>query len=272
MTPPNLPNPKPILDLANAFFGSCVLFVASDTGIFKRLAEKDTLDAATLAQDLNCSPRGLQTPSRCLCGRGPSNKDRPRLQQRPRNTCLSCAGKPRRSFDSYPLQPRYLWGMGRTSGIAKTGKPVERPELHLGEDQQRTRTFVMSMHGRAMGIGRGVVPLLDLAGRKKLLDVGGGPGTYSVLISQAFPEIDCIVLDLPEVVKVAQELIERQGAASRVSVLSGDYHTTPFPGEFDAVNFFGMLHQESPAGIGTLARKLRCAQARVPSTCHGHDD
>jgi len=57
MTPPN---PAPILDLANAFFGSCVLFVASDTGIFKRLAEQDGLDAATLARDLDCSPRGLQ--------------------------------------------------------------------------------------------------------------------------------------------------------------------------------------------------------------------
>ena len=45
-----------------------------------------------------------------------------------------------------------------------------------------------------------------------MLDVGGGPGTYSVLISQAFPEIDCTVLDLPEVVNVAQELIERQVA------------------------------------------------------------
>jgi cyclopropane fatty-acyl-phospholipid synthase-like methyltransferase len=114
---------------------------------------------------------------------------------------------------------------------------------------------VLSMHGRAMGIGRGVVPLLDLIGRKRLLDVGGGPGTFSVLITQAFPELCSTVLDLPAVVAVARELIERQGASSRVSTLAGDYHTTQFPFGVDAINFFGMLHQESPDAIRSLARK-----------------
>jgi len=53
------------------------------------------------------------------------------------------------------------------------------------------------MHGRAMGIGQAVIPLLDLAGKKRLLDIGGGPGTYSVLIARAFPQVRCTVLDLP---------------------------------------------------------------------------
>ncbi len=255
MTPPNMPNPKPILDLANAFFGSCVLFVASDTGIFKRLAEKDTLDAATLAQDLNCSPRGLQLLLDACVAEGLLIKTGHAYSNAPVTRVFLVPGSPADLSTAIRYNRDIYGAWGKLAEFAKTGKPVERPQLHLGEDQQRTRTFVMSMHGRAMGIGRGVVPLLDLVGRKKLLDVGGGPGTYSVLISQAFPEIDCTVLDLPEVVKVAQELIERQGAASRVSVLPGDYHTTPFPGEFDAVNFFGMLHQESPADISTLARK-----------------
>ena len=73
---------------------------------------------------------------------------------------------------------------GRLAEMVRTGRPVERPEVHLGEDGERTRTFVLSMHGRALGIGRSVVPQLKLAGRKKLFDVGGGPGTYSVLIAQ----------------------------------------------------------------------------------------
>src|SRR5581483_5190289 len=83
---------------------------------------------------------------------------------------------------------------GKLAQFVRTGAPVEAPEIHLGDDPERTRTFVMSMHGRALGIGRGVVPLLDLAGRRKLLDVGGGPGTFSVLITQAFPDVRSIVL------------------------------------------------------------------------------
>ena len=260
MTPQRqMPNPQPIVDLASAFFGSCVLFVGSDTGIFKRLAEKDGLDAATLAADLDCSPRGLQLLLDACVAEGLLTKSGNAYSNAPATRVFLVPGSPADLSTALRYNRDIYGAWGKLAEFAKTGKPVERPQLHLGEDEQRTRTFVMSMHGKAMGIGRGVIPLLDLAGRKKLLDVGGGPGTFSVLIAQAFPEINCTVLDLPEIVKVATELIERQGAASQVQVQAGDYHTAPFPPELDVVNFFGMLHQESAEDIRKLAHKAFAA-------------
>jgi ubiquinone/menaquinone biosynthesis C-methylase UbiE len=254
-----LPDPRPIVNLANAFFGSCVLFVASDAGIFKRLAENDGLDAATLARDLDCSLRGLRLLLDACVAEGLLVKNGSAYSNSVAARVFLVPGSPADLSTAIRYNRDIYGAWGKLAEFAKTGKPVERPEIHLGEDEQRTRTFVMSMHGKAMGIGRGVVPLLDLAGRKKLLDVGGGPGTFSVLISQAFPEIDCTVLDLPEIVKVAAELIDQHGAAARVHVLPGDYHAALFPGELDAVNFFGMLHQESAEDIRKLARKAFAA-------------
>ncbi len=144
---------------------------------------------------------------------------------------------------------------GRLKEMAVSGKPVERPETHLGEDEERTRTFVLAMHGRALGIGRAVVPLLDLAKCRKLLDVGGGPGTYSALIAQAYPGIECTVIDLPEVVKTAAALIGQAGMSGRVKTLAGDYHTVSFPGGNDAVLFFGVLHQEKEEAVRDLLRR-----------------
>jgi cyclopropane fatty-acyl-phospholipid synthase-like methyltransferase len=146
--------------------------------------------------------------------------------------------------------------------MVRTGQPVERPEIHLGEDKDRTRSFVMAMHGRAMGIGRAVVPQLDLKGRKRLFDVGGGPGTYSMLIAQANPGIECTVLDLPEVVNVASELIQAGGMRDRVKTLAGDYHKAEFPSGNDAVIFFGVLHQESQESIRDLLK--RACDSLVP--------
>ena len=111
------------------------------------------------------------------------------------------------------------------------------------------------MHGRALGMGRAVVPRLDLKGCATLLDVGGGPGTYAVLITNANPSLRATVLDLPAVAAIATELIAAQGASDRVGVLPGDYHTTPFPHSLDAINFFGMLHQESGDSIRDLFRR-----------------
>jgi ubiquinone/menaquinone biosynthesis C-methylase UbiE len=145
---------------------------------------------------------------------------------------------------------------GKLPAFAASGSPVERPELHLGEDLQRTRDFVLSMHGRALGIGQAVVPQLDLAGCKTLLDVGGGPGTYAVLAAKHNPALECCtVLDLPGIVHVAAELIEQAGMSVRVKTLPGSYHDTPFPGEQDVVHFFGVLHQESATAIQGLLKR-----------------
>jgi SAM-dependent methyltransferase len=250
-----MPDPRPIMDLANAFFGSCVLFTASDAGIFRRLSEQDGLDAVALARDLDLSERGARLLLDACVAEGLLSKTGETYSNTPLSRIFLTPGSPADLSTAIRYNRDIYFAWGRLAQFVKTGSPVESPQLHLGDDAERTRTFVLSMHGRAMGIGLGVVPLLDLAGRKRLLDVGGGPGTFSVLITQAFPELHSTVLDLPAVVAVAAELIERQGATSRVSTLAGDYHTAAFPSGIDAVNFFGMLHQESPDAIRLLARK-----------------
>ena len=63
------------------------------------------------------------------------------------------------------------------------------------------------------------------------------------------------MLDLPEVAKIADELIEQQGMTKRVKTFPGDYRTISFPGSNDVVNFFGVLHQESPDSIRLLLKK-----------------
>src|SRR5437763_1296089 len=59
---------------------------------------------------------------------------------------------------------------------------------------------------------------LDLKGRKTLCDVGGGPGTYAAVLCLRNPELRATVLDDPEVVPVARELIDRFGLKDRINV------------------------------------------------------
>ena len=251
----SFPDPRPVMDLANAFFGSCVLFTASDAGVFRRLSEQDGRTACELANDLGLSERGLRLLADACVAEGLLTKTGERYSNTPLSRIFLTPGSPADLSTAIRYNRDIYSAWGKLPELVRTGKPVESPELHLGDDANRTRTFVLSMHGRALGIGRAMIPLLDFSGRKRLLDVGGGPGTFSVLITKAFPELHSTVLDLPEVVKVAAELIEHQKASARVSMLAGDYHTADFPPGIDAVNFFGMLHQESPDAIRLLARK-----------------
>jgi cyclopropane fatty-acyl-phospholipid synthase-like methyltransferase len=74
-------------------------------------------------------------------------------------------------------------------------------------------------------------------------------------LSRAYQELEATVLDLPQVIRIAEALIQQQGASGRVKTIAGDYHTTPFPESNDAVLFFGMLHQESAEAIQQLFHK-----------------
>lgn len=250
-----LPNPERIIGMTSAFFDSCVLFTASDLGIFAKLAELGPSEAGGLASALGLDPRGTSLLLDACVALDLLRKEGNSYSNTPESGIFLVPGSPgdlsaaiRYNRDVYPA-----WG--KLATFVKNGTPVEKPEFHLGEDPERTRTFVLSMHHRALAIGRSVLGELQLDGRKTLLDIGGGPGTYSVLIAQAYPEMACTVLDLPDVVKVAQELIHKQGYAERVKTLAGDYRTTPFPGGNDVINFFGMMHQESPQSIRSLLKK-----------------
>lgn len=252
-------NPTRIVEMASAFYDSCVLFAASDLGIFKKLAELGEADLETIASACGLDRRCGRLLLDACVALGLCEKRGGRYRNSPESAFFLVPGSPadlsgaiRYNRDVYPA-----WG--RLSETARTGKPVDRPELHLGSDKERTRTFVLAMHHRALGIGQAIVPLLNLSGCKKILDVGGGPGTYSTLIARVFPSVECTVLDLPEVVKIAAELVAQAGMAGRVKLLAGDYHHLAFPTGNDAVLFFGVLHQEGEAVIRELLRRAHAA-------------
>jgi ubiquinone/menaquinone biosynthesis C-methylase UbiE len=252
-------NPARLVEMASAFYESCVLFAASDLGIFAELAELGDAEAETLAEACRLNLRGARLLLDACVALGLLGKDAGRYRNSPEAAAFLVPGSPADLSGAICYNRDVYAAWGKLAELVRTGRPVEPPELHLGEDPERTRTFVLAMHGRAMGIGRAVIPWLDLAGRKKILDIGGGPGTYSVLIAGAFPQAECTVVDLPEVARIADEIISGAGFADRVRTLAGDYHTLPLPSGQDAVIFFGVLHQEAPEAIRNLLRRAHRA-------------
>jgi len=242
-------DPGRIIYMASAFYDSCILFAATDLGIFKKLAELGQASAGRIATELMLDERGTRLLLNGCVAVGLVDKEDESYQNTPEAGAFLVPGNPgdlsgaiRYNRDVYPA-----WG--NLTRMVRSGKPAEKPELHLGQDANRTRNFVMAMHARALWIGRVLLPLMDLSGCKKLLDIGGGPGTFSVLIAREYSDIACTVLDLPEIAEIAEELIEHQGMSRRIATLPGDYHNAKFPAGNDVVNIFGVLHQESPESI-----------------------
>lgn len=244
-----------IVDLASAYYGSAVLFAAIDCDVF------GAVERGEFAAD----GRGMRLLADACVAEG-------LLEKKDGVYCNTPAGRAalvpggaadltraiRYNRDVYPA-----WG--RLAEFARSGRPVERPELHLGEDASRTKAFAAAMFGRAMGIGRGVVPMLTgLSGR--VLDLAGGPGAYAILMCRANPNVSCVTVDLPAISAEAHNYVAQAGLAERIECRAGDYHSDEYEaGAYDAVTIFGALHQESPEQIVDILS--RANRALKPGGC-----
>ena len=230
--------------MASAFQESCLLFAASDLGLFRKLAETGPATASDLAGALHLDVRGATLLMNACAAIGLLEKAGEKFSNSAESAAFLVPGKPGDLSGALRYNRDVYNAWGKVAQLARTGTPVEDPQIHLGDDEARTRSFVMSMHGKALAMAQPVLSLLDVKGRKRLLDIGGGPGTFSVLLAKANPGLQCTVLELAPIAAIAKDMIAAEGQSERVELLPGDYHTTPFPKGMDVVLFFGMMHQE----------------------------
>jgi ubiquinone/menaquinone biosynthesis C-methylase UbiE len=250
--------PAAVVEMASAYYASASLFAAIESGVFEVLAAAPAT-AEAVAEQRGLSPRGVRLLLDACVALGLLVKQDDCYSNAPAAAQCLVPGAPCDLTRAIAYNRDVYAAWGRLPELARTGRPVEAPALHLGDDPERTRRFVLAMHGRALGIGRAVVPLLPLAGSRRLLDLAGGPGTYAVLMAQAHPALACTVIDLPGVVAVARELVEQAGLDGRVELVPGDYHTAVLPSGYDVVTIFGALHQESPDAIRAILRRAHAA-------------
>ena len=251
---PNAPNPGLIMQLALAYRASAVFFAASDLDVFSHIGS-DALTAADVASRCGAAAEPLRMVLETCADAGLLKRDGDRFRNTPTTDTFLTKGRPAYLGDSLKYARDLYPAWGAMTQLVKTGRPTMPPETILGEDKAKTRAFVMAMHERARGIGSVLPHNVDLTGRKRLIDVGGGPGTYSVALCRNTPGLTSTVLDRPGVLDVTRELIDAAGFADRVTLMPGDYLTTPFGSGFDVALLSGMMHRETGEGVNLLLRK-----------------
>jgi cyclopropane fatty-acyl-phospholipid synthase-like methyltransferase len=115
-----------------------------------------------------------------------------------------------------------------------------------GAEAER-ESFLMGMLNLAMGIAPKVATLLDLAGRKRLLDLGGGPGTYAIHFCTANPDLTAVIFDRLTTEPFARKTVEKFGLADRIDFVGGDFNADPITGgPYDVAWLSHILHSNGP--------------------------
>lgn len=255
-------NPARILDLANAFWGSAALFAALDHGLFAAL-EAGPASAADLATRQGLPVRSTELLLDAVTALGLCVREDGTYRNTPEAGVFLVPGRPGSLAGALAYNARLFPAWARLGEAISNDAPIVATPVYTGDDPTRTRAFVEGMHVRALGMGHGLVGAVDLTGRRRLLDVGGGPGTLSVLLCKRYPELQATVLELPGIAAVGRELVAQQGMAGRVVHQDADVFTV-VPGAdlgagYDAVLVSGLLHREPPEACKALLGRLRDA-------------
>jgi len=104
-------------------------------------------------------------------------------------------------------------------------------------------SFIMAMHNITMA-SRGKIfqENVDFSGKNRLLDVGGGPGAYSILACRDNPSLHAVIFDLPETIAIARRVVAAENLSDRISFVEGDWQKDPFGKNFDAVLMSNIMH------------------------------
>ena len=120
------------------------------------------------------------------------------------------------------------------------------------EDARRYHEATASV---GFGAGRRFVKQVDLSNRKKIMDLGGGSGAYSIVAVQAHPQLSAVVFDLPPVVEVTKEFIARNKVEEQVSTQGGDFTQNDFPENCDVAIMASNLPQYNREIIKQVIQK-----------------
>ncbi len=258
--------PEPLYRLGTAFWGSGVLFAAHRLSIFEALEARPRTASEVAGVCGLTLPGAEKLLTACAALGLVAGDEAGRYRNSPVAKTFLVRGKP--AYQGHLLAYfADLWSrFGELEHLLKTGEIGPREAafaLARPDDERRAaeRAWVLAMHEIAVGgQAEALCRAIDLSDCARLLDVSGGSGSYALHFAEQYPGLVAEVLDLPEVIAVAEELIRQSVVGARVRARAGDFLNADYGSGYDVVLLSGVLH-----GLGErhILRVLKKAYAAL---------
>ena len=241
-----------VSDLARRFMESRVLLTAAELDIFTTLGTH-ARTAAEVAQGLGGSVRAATILLDTLAAMGFVAKESGVYRLAPGAEALSST--PPHSILPIVLHAASMWQ--RWSNLTDVAR-AQHPTLHSRNERPpaQLEAFIGSMHLRALRDADEVVAAVHPGTARRMIDVGGGPGTYTLAFLRMSPCMRATIVDLPSVIKIARRHAEASGLQHRVQLVAADIANDPLPSGFDLAFVSAIIHMNGPDENERLYRKV----------------
>jgi demethylspheroidene O-methyltransferase len=108
-------------------------------------------------------------------------------------------------------------------------------------------------------VTREILAAYPLHQHRRLLDVGGGDGSFVCAVAAAVPGLDLQLFDLPAVAERAVQRFAQNGLAQRAHAFGGDFRRDPLPRGADLVTLVRVLFDHPDETVIELLRAVHRA-------------
>jgi len=245
-------NPGQLLEISGFFWKTCALHAAVKMDVFTALGD-GRLTAGEVAQKLDGAVNGVERLLNALAAMELLEKTDDTYANTPSGQMLLAKDSPKYIGHIIMHHHHLLESWAVLDQAVKTGKP-QRSRSSFSQAEWR-ESFLMGMFNMAMGVAPLIVPTIDLSGRRHLLDLGGGPGTYAIHFCLNNEDLKATVYDLPTTRPFAEKTIQRFKLADRIDFMDGNYLEDPVEGRYDVAWLSHILHGEGPEDCGRIIQK-----------------
>ena len=245
--------------MVRAYRESGALMAAVELGLFTRIAEGADTEAA-LVRALGIEPLNAERIVVACIALGLILRDGDRLRNAPDVARFLVEGE-RGYAGAWMLFTKPDWDeWGRLAEhLRRPGPPLPENKTVAGITVEEARRYHRATYSIGMGAGRLFLRQVDLTGRRKIMDIGGGSGAYCINACGKYPSLRAVVLDLPPVVAVARELIAENGMADRIEAIACDFNKDPFPTDADVAIMASNLPMYGREAIAAVVKKAHDA-------------
>jgi SAM-dependent methyltransferase len=236
--------PAELLQLSGSYWETCALHAGVKLDLFSPLTARSH-SADGLAAELGLDERGLTMLLDALAAMGLLNKHGEEYAATGFAAELLDRGSPRYLGHIILHHHHLVESWSRLDEAVRAGGPVRNRVSHEPSAAER-ESFLLGMFNLAMLIAPKVAAEVNLAGRRRLLDLGGGPGTYAIHFCRENPQLLATIYDLPTTQPFAEATLQRFAMTDRIDFAAGDFLAGPLPGTFDVAWLSHILHGEGP--------------------------
>ncbi len=240
-----------ILSVSTGYWQACTVHAAVRLELFSLLGDEQ-VTAEELTNRMGAESRGVIALANALTAMGLLERHDGRYANSAAAKALLVKGSP--DYIGYIIMHHHhlVDGWAQLDQAVRYGRPVKKRSY--GEERER-ENFLLGMHNLAMAIAPSVTKICYLRGRRHLLDLGGGPGTYAIHFCQANPGLCATIFDRHTTREFAQKTVVKFGLSDRIDFMAGDFNLDDLGGPYDVAWLSHILHSNGPDECDRLIQK-----------------